>query len=259
MKAVLLCAGFGTRLGPLTRDCPKPMLSVGGLPLLVRILGQLKQNGIHDVAINLHYRPESIVSMIGDGKRLGVRVRYSHEEKPLGTAGALVPLEAWLNEEDAFLVYYGDIYTEQNLSALIDCHAANKSYATLLLHRRPHSNSVVQRDERGRITCFVERPSQSQRDSLLADNCTDVWVNSGIQVLSRKALKDIVRDQLYDLPKDLYAAKYSRENMYSVPLSGFRIAVDSVQRYRQLCDYIDKKMTLQTKTLQRLPKGENRA
>jgi NDP-sugar pyrophosphorylase family protein len=244
MKAVLLCAGFGSRLGYLTQNRPKPMLPVGGQPLLVRIIYHLKENGINDLAINLHYQPKHIVSAIGDGKHLGVSVRYSYEDKPLGTAGALVPLQEWLEKEEAFIVYYGDIYTEQNLTTLLTCHATNKSYATLLLHRRKNSNSIVQRNSCGRITCFVERPSENQRNAWISDKLSDVWVNSGIQVLSRKALKDIVRDHLYDLPKDLYTNKFSLERMYSVPLCGFRIAVDSEQRYHQLCDYIDNKNKL---------------
>lgn len=242
MKAVLLCAGFGTRLGSLTKNRPKPMLPIGGSPLLVHIINHLKAYGIKELAINLHYQPEQIQSVIGDGHQLGVSVSYSHETVPLGTAGALLPMADWLVNEEAFLVYYGDIFTNQNLAALIERHFQKNSYATLLLHQRHNSNSFVKRDNRGRITCFVERPSEKERKNLGIDEQPEVWVNSGIQILSRKALRDIVKDRLYDLPKDLYANRYSQESIFSIALTGFRIAVDSPQRYAQACVQWDSRM-----------------
>lgn len=244
MKAVLLCAGFGTRLGSLTENTPKPMLPVGGHPLLVHIINHLKRYDIKKLAINLHYQPEQIKSAVGDGHQMGVSVRYSYETEPLGTAGALLPLADWLDKEEAFLVYYGDIFTNQNLTVLFERHFQNNSYATLLLHQRHHSNSIVQRDSRGRITCFVERPSEKERTELGIDRTSEVWVNSGIQILSRKALQDIVNDRLYDLPKDLYSNRFSRESLFSIALTGFRVAVDSPQRYAQACMQWDNQKKL---------------
>ena len=88
-KAVILCAGYGTRLRPLTERCPKVMLSVGGRPLLEQHLQWLKAHGVSEFYINLHHLPDVITNHLGDGTRWGVRVVYSFEETLLGTAGAL--------------------------------------------------------------------------------------------------------------------------------------------------------------------------
>jgi len=87
MKALVLAAGEGTRLRPLTADRPKPMLSVGGTPLLEQIVSRLQQHGITDIAINLHYKPWGIVRHLGYGRHWGVRLHYSFEEELLGSAG----------------------------------------------------------------------------------------------------------------------------------------------------------------------------
>lgn len=245
MKAVLLCAGFGTRLGDLTRETPKPLLPVGGIPMLVHTIRHIRQFGFDDIAINLHYFPEKITEVIGDGRHFGVSVRYSHEETPLGTAGALIPLKDWLENEEAFLVYYGDILTNQDISALVEKQVKTESYATLLLHYREKSNSVVLRNEEGRITLFLERPDEEACRRLGMDRSKGGWVNSGIQLISRKALFDIIENGLFDLPRDLYARKYPKECLQSVCLTGYRVAVDSPQRYEQACrQWPDRKYQL---------------
>jgi NDP-sugar pyrophosphorylase family protein len=102
MKALVLAAGEGQRLRPLTADRPKPMLPVGGRPLLEHIILLLKKHGIEEIAINLHYRPWAIVSHFGQGDRWGVRIRYSVEEQLLGSAGAARRL-GWFLGEAPFL------------------------------------------------------------------------------------------------------------------------------------------------------------
>src|SRR5690606_28958688 len=111
MKAILLCAGYGTRLGDLTRECPKPMLDLEGRPLLAWLLGHLRSQCFREVGINLHFRPEMIREQFGDGSRWQMRLTYSLEEALLGTAGALTRFADYLSAADSFLVQYGDILT----------------------------------------------------------------------------------------------------------------------------------------------------
>ncbi|TSA55924.1 MAG: nucleotidyltransferase family protein, partial [Planctomycetaceae bacterium] len=150
MKAVILCAGTGSRLGNLTKAVPKPMLPLNGKPLLAYTLNYLTKFDIREIAINVHFSPDQITDYFKDGQSYGASLHYSHEEKLLGTAGALVKLAPWLADEKEFLVLYGDILTDQNISLLIDKHHKERSFATLLLHKRKKSNSIVKIDETNR-------------------------------------------------------------------------------------------------------------
>src|SRR3954466_919698 len=98
MKALILAAGLGTRLGPLTLPAPKPMLPVGSRPLLEHTVGLLRTHGVHEIAMNVHYFPEVITDHFGDGAPDGVRIVYSREDVLLGTAGAARKLAAFLDE-----------------------------------------------------------------------------------------------------------------------------------------------------------------
>src|SRR5690606_14556344 len=109
VKALILAAGKGTRLGPLTLACPKPMIEVGGRPLLAHNIAWLRAQGITQIAINLHHMPEAITSYLGDGSRFGVDIVYSHEPELMGTAGAARKLEWFLDQR--FVVFYGDGFT----------------------------------------------------------------------------------------------------------------------------------------------------
>jgi len=229
MRAVILCAGLGSRLGPLTHDVPKPMLPLDGRPLLAYTIDYLARSGIQDIAINLHYLPEKITDYFADGRPLGVRIHYSYEEELLGTAGALAKLSTWLASEEDVLVLYGDILTDQDISPLLDRHRREGSFATLLLHSRKRSNSIVKMDCSGRITCFKERPSERERAHLQRED-DEGWVNSGVQILSREALDHIVEAKAYDLPRDVYCGATDCARLFGLPLSGYRIAVDSPDR-----------------------------
>ena len=232
MKAVVLCAGMGTRLGHLTKTIPKPMLPLNGRPLLAYTLNYLMQFDIREIAINVHFFPEQIMDYFKDGYSYGVHLHYSHEEKLLGTAGALINLAPWLAGEQEFLVLYGDVLTDQDISLLVGKHRERQSFATVLLHKRKKSNSVVKMDETGRIVCFEERPSKEERKHALRDN-DEAWVNSGVQVLSKRALEYIVQSEAFDLPRDVYCNIFESEQIFGEPLTGFRTAIDSPSRYHE--------------------------
>ena len=132
MKAVLLCAGFGTRLGVLTENCPKPMLQVAGIPIVERQILALKKIGVSEFYLNLHYLGDQIKKNLGDGERLGVQINYCWEESPTGTAGGVKIFEEELVKEESFLVLYGDIVTDEDLSNLIKFHSEHKASASIL-------------------------------------------------------------------------------------------------------------------------------
>ncbi|MBX3745124.1 MAG: nucleotidyltransferase family protein [Verrucomicrobiae bacterium] len=225
MKALVLCAGFGTRLGSLTRDWPKPMLPLRGHPLLAYLLAHLQSQGFRDIAVNLHFRPEIIQDWFGDGSRWGLRLTYSHEEQLLGTAGAVRRLADFFRGESSFLVQYGDVLTDQDFNALIRTHREKQALATLLVHHRARSNSVVSLDPSGRVIGFLERPAEAERQQVASP-----WVNSGICIGSTELLEQLPDRAPCDLPRDVFAPLVGSGRLHAVPLTGRRCAIDSPER-----------------------------
>jgi mannose-1-phosphate guanylyltransferase len=189
-------------------------------------LRYLRAHGYDDVAINLHFLPQLIRDAIGDGARYGVRVHYSFEDQLLGTAGALRRLADWLGDESDVLVMYGDLLIDHDLGALRSDHARRRADATLLLHQRPGSNSLVAMNDDQRITGFVERPTEEDRA-----RHPYPWTHSGLSLL-RTALVGLIPDGTpADLPRDIYAPNLATKRLYGHALAGYRCAIDSPARY----------------------------
>lgn len=176
MKALLLAAGEGTRLRPLTLTRPKPMVPLGDEPVVAWSLAWLRDNGISDVVINLHYRPEALLEFVGDGSRFGLNVTYSHETELLGSSGALVPLRGYLGDETEFVVLYGDVLTDLDLSAVIERHRETGADFTMVLTHvdDPTRAGIAQMDDDGWIRRFKEKPA--------SDEVFSNWANAGIYV-----------------------------------------------------------------------------
>jgi mannose-1-phosphate guanylyltransferase/phosphomannomutase len=228
MKAMVLCAGYGTRLGTLTKEVPKPMLSLLDAPLLAYLLSHLKSQGFCDIVVNLHFRPEVIRDWFGDGLRWQIRLTYSYEETLLGTAGGVKKMESFFQREEAFLVQYGDVLTDQDFTALLRLHREHNALATLLVHRRARSNSVVALDSSGRIVGFLERPSDEDRRGV-----DSPWVNSGVCMCSPEIFNYIPANQACDLPRDIFSRLVATGRLYGFPLSGYRCAIDSSVRLEE--------------------------
>lgn len=226
MKALILAAGEGQRLRPLTLDRPKPMLPIGGRPLLDYLITWLRHHGIDKIAINLHYRPEVICTYFGDGSRLGVQLTYSYEPDLLGSAGAAKRLESFFDER--LLVIYGDVLTDLDLTSLIDQHRHHGGLATLAVHRvpDPHRCGIVDVDERGRIRRFIEKPPAGATASNLA--------NAGLYVLERASLEQVPTNQPYDFGHDLFPRLVAQgQPLYAVELPGYILDIGSHERYAQ--------------------------
>lgn len=225
MKAMILAAGFGMRLGDLTRDVPKGLLDVGGRPLLEHIILNLQRHGFNEIAVNLHFQPDMIRDYFGDGARWKVSLTWTHEPELMGTAGGLKRMESFLRRGEAFLVHYGDIVTDQDFTAMLALHRERSALATLLLHRRTVSNSIVHLDADGRVVRFIERPSETERRGVEAG-----WVNSGVCLCAPELLEHIPAGQPCDLPRDVYARLVSTRRLFGFPLTGYRCAIDSPDR-----------------------------
>jgi NDP-sugar pyrophosphorylase family protein len=236
--AMILCAGFGTRLNDLTKDTPKPMLQVGGKPMLEYTIRHLKKFGVEKILINLHYLPEQITSYFGNGENFGVEIIYSYEDAPLGTAGAIKNVEDTLKQADDFLVIYGDIFTNLNYADFINFHKSkDNALASIIVHERAKSNSIVEIDENKRVVKFIERPTEEQL-KLKTQN----WVNSAVYCFNKEIL-ELIPEGFSDFPKDIFPKVLSAESLYALPLSGYRCAVDSAERYSMLqLDYENGKI-----------------
>jgi mannose-1-phosphate guanylyltransferase len=173
MKAIILAAGKGTRLRPLTDALPKVMVPANDKPILEYHLGNLARAGIKEVFINLHYLPETITKHFGDGSRWGVRIRYSYESEILGTAGAVGKLKSFLRD-GPFLVVYGDNYLEVDLAAFIDASEARDGIGTIAVFEKADvaGSGTLELGKDDEILRFKEKPAPSEVFSH--------WVNAGI-------------------------------------------------------------------------------
>lgn len=163
MKTLILSAGLGIRLKPLTNNIPKVMAPINGKPVLEYHIKHLKNHGIIDLWINLHWYPEVIQNYFGNGKKFGVKISYSYEKKLLGTAGALRNPSSGIEKEfrkETFLIVYGDNLTNFDHTKLINFHRKNDALLTTGLYRakEPWTMGIVETNKKGKILRAVEKP-----------------------------------------------------------------------------------------------------
>ncbi len=197
VKAVILAGGEGSRLRPLTIGRPKPMTPLFGKPVLGHILDLLRRHGITEIAVTLRCLPASVTDHFGEGREYGVSLSYFVEEEPLGTAGGVKKCMDFLGEED-FLVISGDAVCDLDLTELMALHQSRRSVATLALCRRsePLEYGLVRADFQGRVLGFAEKPGWGQVDTEL--------VNTGIYILSHRAMDLVPEEGPYDFGKELF-------------------------------------------------------
>lgn len=226
MKAMILAAGEGTRLRPLTKMIPKPMLPVGGKPLLEHTICWLRSHGIEQLAINLQHAPWLTQAYLGDGSTWGVRITYSLEDSLLGTAGAVKKLQSYFDE--TFVVVYGDVLTNMDLTALVNFHRSKEGWVTIALYRveNPSACGLVELDGEGKVLRFVEKPSPE-------DVFTDL-ASTGVFALEPHVLDYVPADTLYDFGHDLFPALLTEGiPLYGYPIDAYLVDIGTMERYRQ--------------------------
>src|SRR5215210_4891822 len=166
MRAMILAAGFGTRLWPLTEDRTKPAIPFLGRPLVGYVAEYLGRHGFRDVVVNLHHRPESVRESLGDGSRFGVRLEYIEEPVILGTSGALDNARHLL-EGETFVVINGKIITDINLAEALATHRRTGALATLVLRPNPlHERFSIVETRDGLVTGFGGMPAPRASDNV---------------------------------------------------------------------------------------------
>jgi len=226
LKAMILAAGEGTRLRPLTEFLPKPMVPIVGMPLLERTLVWLAGQGITEVAINLFHRPQRIPDYFGDSFA-GVRLHYFFEDTLRGTSGGVKAAEG-VFKDAPFFVIYGDNLVYADLRRLAEFHASQPGIATLGLfqHPNPTAAGIAGLDGNGRITRFVEKPPADEVFSGLA--------NAGVYVLDPAIFEFIPPNAPSDFGRDIFPALLAQNvPLYGTPLGGYLQDTGTPEAYRR--------------------------
>lgn len=238
MKAILLAGGQGRRLRSITGSLPKPMVPLVGVPVLDRLLDLLRRNGFTDVCMTLCYRPEVIQEHCGDGSSYGVHLKYRIESEPRGTAGGVRACSDFYGRED-FLVISGDAACSFDLLGLYRRHQQADAAVTIALYpnAEPLQYGLVLQDRQGLVQHFIEKPDWEHV-------VTDL-VNTGIYIVSPRAMAYVPEDQPFDFAKDLFPLLLAaHEPILGVPMDGYWCDIGTPRAYyRCSLDVLDGRLS----------------
>lgn len=226
MKAIIIAGGLGTRLRPLTYNRPKPVMPVANKPFVLHQMELLKKYGIKEIILNLHYLSDSIKLIFGDGTDFGIKIDYSIEKTPLGTAGAVKNAEEYFLNEDLLVVFNGDVLTDINISEIINFHKKNNALATITLTRveDPTPYGLVLTDASGRVLKFLEKPSW--------EHVSDNTINAGTYILDPKIFKDVPKNSIVSFERDLYPRLLAEgKRIFGFISDSYWVDIGSPQKY----------------------------
>jgi dTDP-glucose pyrophosphorylase len=219
LRAVVMAGGFGTRLGELTAEMPKPMLQVGDRPLLERIIGQLRDAGIRRVNLTTHYRADTIADHFGDGAAFGVEIQYVNEDTPLGTAGSLGLLD---QGDEPILVMNGDIVTRIDFGVMHRFHDEHRADMTVAL--RPYEVRVpygIVETEGELVREVVEKP------------IVRAFVNAGIYLLNPEISRYVPSGERYDMTDLIRQLVADDRRVVGFPLREYWLDIGTLEDYEQ--------------------------
>lgn len=201
-SVVLMVGGLGTRLGDLTTDCPKPMLKVGGKPILETIIENFKAEGFRSFYLSVNYKSEVIESYFGNGEKFGVTINYLREKKRMGTAGSLSLIDD--HSEEPLIVMNGDLLTSINIGEMLKYHRDHNSVATMCVRsfsfQLPYG--VVEADGPS-MKSITEKPTESR------------FINAGIYVINPSVISEIPKGIFFDMPS-LFGKLIQKQESVSV-------------------------------------------
>jgi mannose-1-phosphate guanylyltransferase len=225
MRAVVLVGGFGTRLRPLTYSVPKPMLPVGHVPIIERLITNLVRGGVTDVTLSLGFKPEPFIEAFPSGTCAGARLSYAVEPEPLDTAGAIRFAADAAGIDDTFVVVNGDVLTDLDIAQLIAFHRAKGAEATLHLIAvdDPSSFGVVALDADGRVERFVEKPAPGTAPSNL--------INAGTYVLEPSVLGRIPLGEKVSIERVTFPAIVEAGGVFAMATDDYWIDTGKPELY----------------------------
>jgi dTDP-glucose pyrophosphorylase/predicted transcriptional regulator len=222
-RVVLMVGGLGTRLRPLTDHTPKPMLKVGDKPILETIILNFKKYGFTNIILSVSYKAEVIESYFGNGSNFGVNIEYIHEEKRMGTAGALSLMRERLNE--AFFVMNGDLLTNLNFENMMEYHLKNSSIATMGVREYDFQvpYGVVNVDGKN-ILGIEEKPTHH------------FFVSGGVYVLDNQILDLIPNNEYYDMPTLFENVIAQKMKSISFPIREYWLDIGRLEEFKKAND-----------------------
>lgn len=227
MKALILVGGKATRLEPLTINTPKAMVPVLNIPFLEYVICHLRSYQIKDIILAQGHLAQPIESCLGDGRQFDVRLYYSIEDSPLGSAGAAKYAEKYLNE--TFLVLNGDIFADLDFTAMIDLHRKRKAKATIAVTPvdDPTSYGLVEVFTQGRVKRFIEKPKREE--------VTTNMINAGAWLVEPEVLSQIPTKTQFSFERNLFPRLLADgEPVYAYPSSGYWMDVGTPETYLRL-------------------------
>ena len=227
MQALILAGGKGTRLRPLTVYTPKPIVPICNRPFLLYQIDTLRRAGITDITLSLSYQPNKIEHLLGDGSDYGVKLKYTVEPQPMGTAGAYKFAEDLIREPT--VVFNGDILTDLDLKAVIREHNERKATATVVLTpvENPRDYGLVETEKDGRIRRFLEKPGE--------DEITCNTMNAGTYILEPKVLDLIPAGESHSFEYGCFPGLLRRKEAFfaHIPARTYWIDIGTPARYLQ--------------------------
>lgn len=217
----IMAGGFGTRLHPLTDNCPKPMLNVGGRPMLETIILQFKRQGFSKFYLSTHYLPEVIRAHFGDGSKFGVSIEYVHEGKPLGTGGALGLLPESVPKLP-LIVINGDVLSKINYAKLLEFHVMGSSCATMCVREYEYQIPYGVIDGEGpRVERMVEKPIHRY------------FINAGVYVLNPELFLSVKENTHIDMPTLLEKEIADGNLVHKYPLHDYWLDIGQMHDYER--------------------------
>ena len=224
IKALILAGGKGARLRPLALNIPKPIIPLANIPFLFFQLDRIKHAYITEIILSLSYQPRKIIDIFGDGRQYGVILRYSHEDLPLGTAGAFKAAENLI--DDTTVVFNGDVLTNIDLLDVLRFHREKEAEATIVTVRvmNPSGYGLVETGHDGRIISFTEKPPD---DDVVGDT-----INAGVYILERRTLDRIPSGCAQSFERGLFPAMaHEGARIFAYPTQGFWQDIGSPSKY----------------------------
>jgi NDP-sugar pyrophosphorylase family protein len=224
---MILAAGVGSRLDPLTRNLPKPLVPIVNRPVMEHIIELLRKHGFNEIMINLHYLGDQIESYFGNGDRLGVEIHWSHEDQLWGDAGSLKRVEEFFKDE-TFIVVGGDDLADFDLTRLMKTHKEKKALSTIALSLvdDPSEYGIVLLNEEGRITKFLEKP----KGEVIFSN----QANTGFYVFEPEVFELIPRNTFYLFGKQFFPQMLAQGRpLYGHLTASYWKDVGNLEVYRQ--------------------------
>ena len=227
MQAIILAGGQGRRLLPYTAVLPKPLMPIGDVPILEVVVRQLKRAGFMDITMAVGYLAELLMAYFGDGQKLGVRIRYSREETPLGTAGPLGLIE---RPSEPFLVMNGDLLTTLDYRALWMRHCERGAIATLATFGRDVKIDlgVIESDADGLVTGYIEKPTYHYS------------VSTGIYIFQPGVLDYVPAGVRLDLPDLVRALLAAGRQVATYPFEGIWLDIGRWEDYERAAQEFDR-------------------